>query len=221
MKNDFLNSKFFTVWSNISDGMFVNAVFIFTCLPLFTYGAAKTALYETAVKWVNEGDAGVKDYWKSFKANFKSAIIPGIIVLVTGLLVFFDYKIISLIPNFLPVAVIIMILYCMYKEQLFLLNARIVYRMAQLFQNAVRMVFLHPLMSFTGAAFCLFPVMLFFMSPPWFLRLAPLWVMGWFSLGAWLTVKAGNKAYIRLFETMGILEDNNNEDNGINQSKAE
>ena len=221
MKSNFLESKFFTIWSNVSDGIFVNVVFVLTCIPLFTYGAAKTALYETAVKWVNEGDAGVKDYWKSFKANFKSAIVPGIIMLAAGVIVFLDYQIIRAMPNLMIAAVIIMVLYYMYKEQLFLLNARILYPTGQLLQNAVRMMFSHPLMSFVGAAFCFIPAVLLFMSPAWFLRLTPLWVMGWFSLGAWLTVKFGNKVYLKLFEAMGISEENNNEDNGTDQSKAE
>lgn len=221
MKSNFLNSRFFTIWSNISDGIFVNVVFVFTCIPLFTYGAAKTALYETAVKWENEGDAGVKDYWKSFKANFKSAIIPGIIMLAAGFIVFLDYQIIRAMPDLMIVAAIIMVLYYMYKEQLFLLNARILYPTRQLFQNAVRMMFSHPLMSFVGAAFCFVPVILLAVSPVWFLRLTPLWIMGWFSLGAWLTVKIGNKEYLKLFEAMGVSKGEENEDNGTDQNKEE
>lgn len=148
-------------------------------------------------------------------------MVPGIVMLLVGILVVLDYRIIGSMPDLLIVAVIIIALYYMYKEQLFLLNARIVYKPVQLFQNAVRMMFAHPLISFVGAAFCLFPVLMFYMFTEWFFRLIPLWVMGWFSLGSWLTVKVGNKAYLMLFEIIGNSEDNNNEDNETDKSKAE
>ena len=56
------------------DLMLLNFLWILTCLPIFTIGAASTALYSVLLKMArNEEGYIFKNYIKAFKENFKRA----------------------------------------------------------------------------------------------------------------------------------------------------
>lgn len=77
----------------ISDICFISLMWLFGCLPVITIGASSTAAYYTMVKVVRK-DTGYlrKEFWKSFKLNFKDAtIITVIYELVAALLMFNIY----------------------------------------------------------------------------------------------------------------------------------
>ena len=58
------------------DLMYLNAMFLICCLPIFTIGAAATALYAVLFKRLRGKDIKVgKTYFAEFKANFKQATL--------------------------------------------------------------------------------------------------------------------------------------------------
>ncbi|MBR4514172.1 MAG: YesL family protein [Lachnospiraceae bacterium] len=61
----------------VGDIFFLNMIFVITCIPIITIGAAFTALYYSCYKMAEnkEGTSIVKLYFRSFKANFKQATI--------------------------------------------------------------------------------------------------------------------------------------------------
>ncbi len=100
--------------SKLCDLIFLNVMFFISCLPIFTIGAALSALYRITLKLV-DGDEPyiVKGYWKAFRENFKQATPLWLILLV--ILAFFSadlyviYRIIDPAYNLLQVPVWIMI----------------------------------------------------------------------------------------------------------------
>lgn len=90
-----MESPLFRFLSRLADLMILNLVFLATCIPVVTIGAAWTALYYTALKMVrNEESYIVRGYFKSFKENFKQATLMWMAVLVFIVILFFDFNII-------------------------------------------------------------------------------------------------------------------------------
>ncbi len=58
------------------DLMYLNAMFLICCLPIFTIGAAATALYAVLFKRLRGKDIKIgKTYFAEFKANFKQSTL--------------------------------------------------------------------------------------------------------------------------------------------------
>lgn len=84
-----LNNKFFQFMGKVADCMILNMLWVLSSLPIFTIGASTTALYYTVVKVIRNdmGNVG-KEYWHSFRDNFKQAtLIWCLIFLLCGILV--------------------------------------------------------------------------------------------------------------------------------------
>ena len=69
-------SKFSKVINRMADYIILGVLWLVCCLPIFTIGAATTALYYTALKLL-EGEESYlsKDFFRSFKMNFRQATL--------------------------------------------------------------------------------------------------------------------------------------------------
>ena len=82
--------------SKIADLMILNLLTILCCLPIFTIGAAVTALHYQVLKMVRHEECYIaRGYFKSFKENFKQATVVWLIMLVIILVLAGDFYIIS------------------------------------------------------------------------------------------------------------------------------
>lgn len=70
------DSKFGQLMGKLMDCAALSLLWLVFCMPVFTAGAATTALYYTALKAIRK-DTGyvVKEFWHAFKANFKQSTI--------------------------------------------------------------------------------------------------------------------------------------------------
>ena len=74
------------------DLFLLNILFFFSCIPIFTIGAAFTALYTVTNKMVKDEEGPVKEeFFKAFKANFKQSTIIWLIDLVAIIAVYLQY----------------------------------------------------------------------------------------------------------------------------------
>lgn len=77
------DSKIMQILGRITDLILLNLLFLITCLPVFTIGAAITALYTMCFRLMREEYSGIiKSYFKAFRANFKTATAAWGILLV-------------------------------------------------------------------------------------------------------------------------------------------
>ena len=90
-----LDSPLIRFLNKVADLLWLNILTVVCCIPIITAGAAFTALHYCCLKLVR-GEEGyiTKDFFKSFKLNFKQSTIIWIIVFVTGLILGFDFYII-------------------------------------------------------------------------------------------------------------------------------
>ena len=80
------DSKFMEIFGRITDLILLNILFLITCLPVFTIGAATAALYTMCFRLMREEYSGIiKPYFKAFRDNFKTATAAWGIVLVAAL----------------------------------------------------------------------------------------------------------------------------------------
>lgn len=96
------------VWqfmNRVADLLILNLIFIISCIPIVTIGASYTALTYVTVKIVRKEDTYIwKEYWKSFKTNFKQATIMWLILLVFIVMLSLDIFMWSYDPTALPKA---------------------------------------------------------------------------------------------------------------------
>lgn len=66
-----IDSKFMQVLSRIYDIAVLNMLYLLTCLPIFTIGAATSALYAVCFRMGTDREEGIlKTYFRSFRTNF-------------------------------------------------------------------------------------------------------------------------------------------------------
>ena len=82
--------------NKVADGFFLCILWTVFSLPVFTLGAATTALYYVVHKSLR-GNRGYvwKGFWYSFKSNFKQTTIIWLIMMVVFAFLFTDYQIMS------------------------------------------------------------------------------------------------------------------------------
>jgi uncharacterized membrane protein YesL len=65
------------------DLFILNLLFVVCCIPIFTIGAAISAVYSYTLKMVRDEENTIwKGYWRAFRANFKQATQAWLVVLV-------------------------------------------------------------------------------------------------------------------------------------------
>ncbi len=181
--------KLAKVLNRIADLVILNFVTILCCLPVFTIGAAMTALYSVTLKMAkNEEGAVVASYFRAFKANFKQATILWLIGGgIMAFIVFDIYLLRALEGSFayvykgvLLVFLAVVALIVMY---IFPVLARFDNTTKNTAKNAALFCAIHIIQSILMLAVTLLPVILLFISP-WFLAVD---VLIGSSLPAYLT----------------------------------
>jgi uncharacterized membrane protein YesL len=86
-----MDNPVFTAIGKICDLFLLSVVWILLCLPLITIGPANTAIYYATVKVIRK-DRGylMREFFKSFKLNFKKGAIIGIILTLASVILAFD-----------------------------------------------------------------------------------------------------------------------------------
>lgn len=104
------DSAFFRAFDKLGSLFILNMLTLICSIPLFTAGAAFTALYYVTMKMVKDEETYVtKDYFRSLKQNFLQGLIIWLILITAGALLLFDYRLMSVNTEVMPVAHFFMI----------------------------------------------------------------------------------------------------------------
>ena len=171
----------------------LNILWLLCCIPVFTAGAATTALYYTVLKYLaGESDEVFHPFFRSFGGNFKQATLLWLPLLMLLVLLVFDglFLIINGGNAVLWIAFIASTwVFLVLHTYLFPLLARFEMKSKALFSTAISLFVLHLPASLLMAAMNLLPVVLMLFAPADFLRWSILWIGLWFSLVAYLNGK--------------------------------
>lgn len=96
----------------LADLIWLNILFLICCIPVFTIGAATSAMYYVTMKMVRDEEGYItKSFFKAFKDNFKQATIIWLMTLVLIFLFFADFWILNQMDG--SVGKIIFVALCM------------------------------------------------------------------------------------------------------------
>lgn len=136
-------NDFFSFMNRLGDLVFLNLVFLITCIPIVTIGDALISLYSVSLRMAR-GEEGyvVRGYFKAFKENFKQGLCVGIvleiILTILGLDAWFLYHSTESYRNAgLMVTVAALVFLVMVMQFLFPLMARYENTISNTIRNAV------------------------------------------------------------------------------------
>lgn len=94
------NSIFGRFCMKAGNVILVNLQFILTLIPVVTAGAGLCSMYYCMLRLVRYGDIfPIKDFWRSFRENFKKATITWLVLILLALFLFVDYRIAMQMPG--------------------------------------------------------------------------------------------------------------------------
>ena len=195
----------------VADVIFVNLLYVVCCLPIFTIGAAQTALYTVATKWCEKENAGAKEFLAAFGKNFKTSVPLWLTILPIGL--FFAFDIYLMLLNEFPVEWLMWVLiaplgflFVYGMSHLFMVEARFICSYKQALKNSVLLSFGHPFCSLVNVALAAFPLVVFATNPALFFETGPFWFLCYFSVWGYVSAGIAKRPYARLIQRMKEAE---------------
>lgn len=169
--------------SRTFDVMMLNIFFIICSLPIFTIGASLSALHYCCLK-MKEPDEGYvwKNFFKSFKVNFKQGIPLWLMMFVLGLVLFMEHRVASQMTGASIKAVRIMIytaavLWYMVLAWMFALQSRFVNSIGQTIKNALLLTIAKAPRSIAMVLIMIAEIVIVLRSPAIVQSYAILWII--------------------------------------------
>lgn len=198
------DSKLFAVMNRLADLIMLNIIYLITCIPVITVGAATTALYAVSFQMNSKDErSAVKSYFTALKQNWKQStafFIPLFLFLCISI---FDMFIISQSASFwsftkwivAPMAVLTALVLTM----IFPLISQFEAPWKITFKNAILLSLGRLPAAVLLAVFQFLPFALFIINPLYLLKSGYFWILIYFSglffLGAKLLRKVFQPVY--------------------------
>ncbi len=193
------------VWQamdKMGDIMILNFLFMLFSLPVFTAGAAMTALYTVCFKMLNETEGNIiKTFFKAFKSNFKQATIIWVGMMAVIVFLAYDFMIAYtgttiLSKIFMGLVILVAIVFSMWASWIFPVLSKFDNPVRTNVKNAALMMVIH--MFPTTLLITLLnvvPLLLLWFQTPLFFWLLPFFFFFMFSLVAYNNSKQLKKAF--------------------------
>lgn len=199
-----LDSPLMQFLNKVADLMWLNILTLVCCIPVVTIGPALTALHYMALKMVRNEECYItKDYFKSFRLNFRQGVVIWLIELVVIVLLVGDFLIMrnSAIAFGKPMKIVLTVVAVM-----MLFTFTFVYPVLAKFDNTVmrtiKNAFFIGILQFPKTilmmVFSLVPTALFIFVP----QIIPIVFLFGFSAPAWASAKMYSKFFKKLEDQM-------------------
>lgn len=186
------DSRIMQVFSRICDLVLLNFAFLLCCLPIFTVGAAVSALYTVSFRMMREEDSHVlRQFFRAFRDNFRSATpVFAVLLIIAGpALVYFDRMFRLAGP--LRWTSLVFLLIAMTA----LLTGSIALPWTSQFRNSTRQTLLNGLIlsvthlprSLAVTVLWLLPLILWCANYDLFLKISFLWIALYFAAAAYMS----------------------------------
>ncbi|MBR4952961.1 MAG: YesL family protein [Oscillospiraceae bacterium] len=194
------DSKFMTTMNSLCDLVILNVIYIITCIPIFTIGAATTALYTVCfgMGTVREGRL-VKGYFKAFASNFKQATVLWLAILLLGAAsafnMYFFYSMIGSLRWLFIVFGVAGVLILLVSAYAFPLLSRFDNGNISTVRNALLLSIGYFPRSAAVVIINVFPIALLLTNVVLFLQTGLIWVMIYFAAGAYINTRILKKVF--------------------------
>lgn len=211
-----LDSKVVQFFSRVAELILLNLLWLVSCLPVITIGAANTALYKATFSLIrDEGSSVFTTYFRSFIANFRQSTVIFFILLLPIVLLVVDALAIStgLLPHtfvqyalLLIPGVVILFTTC-YVHPLISMFENTT---GQILKNAFLLSFANIPVTITVAVLNLLPLLILYFHTAAFLAAGVIWVMLGFS-----TIAYANSFFLNRIFSQLIKMDSSSENPAI------
>lgn len=205
------DSPLWRALSKVADLIWLNILFVVCCIPVFTVGAALSAMYSVTLKMcVNEEGAISQDFFKAFRENFKQATILWLIMLGIGLFLIADFLMVPVLGGTVYdvafwILCVIGILYIMVFGFLFPLQSKFENTIKRTLMNALFLSIRHLLpTTIVVTLLTAVPGLVIYFKPELFVQFLPLVILILFSGIAFLN----SKLLTPIFQTYIQLQEN-------------
>lgn len=191
------------VWSfmgKVADLVILNIIAIICSIPIFTIGATWTAMYFVTIRIVRKEEGYViRDFFRSFKENFKQSTIIWLIALMIGAIILVDILIYRMMPDKIPQIIIIVV-----SILAFLMLGTTVYvfpllsRFHNTIKNTIKNAFILSVANIPYTIFFIILLMLPFVLLDFVIEAAPLIFAMGFSLPAYIS----SIMFVRIFRKL-------------------
>jgi len=195
-----LDSPLMNVLNKMADLMWLNILTLICCIPIITAGAALTSMHYVALKIVrNEESYITRNFFKSFKTNFRQATLIWLLLLLIAAILGGDYYIITKSGMQFSQVLIVLI---MAAGVLVICTALYVFPVLAKFDNTImgtiRNAFIMSILQLPKTLVMLvmafFPLIIYLVS----LRLIPIIFLFGLSLPAYASAMLYNKFFRKL-----------------------
>ncbi len=194
------DSKLMQGLSRLYDLALLNCVFLLTCLPVVTIGAASAALYAVCLSMDTQWEQGIlRTYFRAFRANFRQGTVLWLLFAVFFGAGLFDMALFFRRQDmahylYLPVGALLLVGLMAYGYA-FPLLSRFSNTLRGTLKNALLMSIGYLPRSLAMAALNLLPLALLMLAPYLFFLVGFVWLFLYFALAAYLNSRLLGKVF--------------------------
>lgn len=210
------------VWSfmgKVADLVILNILAFVCSIPVFTIGASWTAMYFVTIKIVRKEEGYViRDFFRSFKENFKQATVIWLLVLVVAAIFAGDFLIYRMMPDQIPTFIMIVVAVLAY-----LLLGTTVYvfpvlsRFDNTIKNTIKNAFILSIANIPFTVLFIILLALPIVVALFVIELAPILILMGISLPAYLS----SMMFVRIFRKVEPKQVQTGEETADEESEAE
>lgn len=192
-----LDSPFMQALNKVADLLWLNVLTLVCCIPVVTAGASLTAMHYTVLKIVRDEECYIaRDFFKSFRRNFRQATIIWLCMLLAVTILASDFYVMQ---NFeirfkfaIRIVLIVLALLLVFASQLvFPVLAKFENSVIRTIKNAFFVSILILPRTVLMILVSLLPAVLFFLVP----QIIPIVMMFGFTAPAWVAAKLYSKTF--------------------------
>ncbi len=210
------------VWSfmgKVADLVILNILAFVCSIPVFTIGASWTAMYFVTIKIVRKEEGYViRDFFRSFKENFKQATVIWLLVLVVAAIFAGDFLIYRMMPDQIPTFIMIVVAVLAY---LLLGTTVYVFPVLSRFDNTIKNTIKNAfILSIANIPFTILFIILLALPivvALFVIELAPILILMGISLPAYLS----SMMFVRIFRKVEPKQVQTGEETADEESEAE
>lgn len=94
-----IDGPVFRFLETVANLLLLNLLCLLCCLPIITIGPALTATYYVALKLIRKEESGIfRDFFHSFRQNFKQGLLLGLGVILLAAILVTDMQVLTYLP---------------------------------------------------------------------------------------------------------------------------
>ena len=185
------DSKFMQAMNRVADLLILNLLFLVTCLPVFTIGAASSALYTVCFRFDTDRErTAIRGYLRAFRENFRQGTILWLILLLccaaSAVNAMLCYSLSSILHYAFVLFTALLVVALLIMSYAFPLLSQFQNTILSTFKNAFYLSIGYLPRSLIITAINVFPFALLYLDPYLFFQTGMLWISLYFSAAAYV-----------------------------------